>query len=201
MKNLSLIVNAVLVVAVIILFAMVIDLKKKVGSKSENEKTCTLPKGNKLPIAYVNIDSLLLNYTFAKESSEALIKHQESSRLTVNTQAQSLQGEMIEFQKKLQNNAFLSRERAEQEQARLQKKQQQLQELDQKLTQELLQEQQKTNSKMREVITKFMKEYNKKSKYQVIFSNTSNDNILYAEYGYDITKEVTKLLNEKYEKK
>jgi outer membrane protein len=201
MKNLSLIVNVVLAVAVVVLFVMVFDLKKSAVVKQDNPKIAPLPKDGKLPIAYVNIDSLLLNYKFAKESNESLIKKQESSRLTVNVQAQGLQKEMIEFQKKLQNNAFLSRERAEQEQTRLQKKQQELQQLDQKLSQQLMQEQQKMSSRLRDTINKFMKDYNRSNKYQMIISNTSNDNVLYAAKAYDITNEVTKQLNDRYEKK
>jgi len=158
-------------------------------------------RGGKLPIAYINIDSLLLNYTLAKESNESLIKKQEESRLTINSNARTLQTEMAEFQRKLENNAFLSRERAEQEQLRLQKKQQELQQLDGKLSQQLVQIQQKMSEELRDTINKFMKEYNKDKKYQMIISNTSNDNILYADKSYDITAEVTKILNERCKKK
>jgi len=176
------------------------------GGKT-NTATTPIVRGNdtigygKLPIAYINIDSLLLNYQFAKEANEALIKKQEDSRLTINTQARQLQTEMGEFQRKLENNAFLSRERAEQEQARLQKKQQELQELDGKLSQQLLQVQQKMSEGLRDTINAFMKEYNKDNKYELIISNTSSDNILYAAKGYDITEEVTKILNERCAKK
>ncbi len=200
MKNLSLIINAVLAIAVVILFVIVL------GGKT-NTATTPIVRGNdtigygKLPIAYINIDSLLLNYQFAKEANEALIKKQEDSRLTINTQARQLQSEMAEFQRKLENNAFLSRERAEQEQARLQRKQQELQELDGKLSQQLMQVQQKMSEGLRDTINAFMKEYNKDNKYELIISNTSSDNILYAAKGYDITEEVTKILNERCAKK
>jgi outer membrane protein len=192
--------NAILAIAVVVLFILVL------GNKSNNttrqiitgkDTVCT----GKLPIAYVNIDSLLLNYTFAKESNESLIKKQEDSRLTINTQARQLQSEMAEFQRKLENNAFLSRDRAQQEQLRLQKKQQDLQALDSKLSQQLVQVQQKMSEQLRDTINKFMKEFNKNHKYQLIISNTSNDNVLYADKGYDITAEVTKMLNERCAKK
>lgn len=200
MKNLSLILNAVLAVAVIILFWLVLGNKT-----SETGKKASTGKGvvsvGKLPIAYINIDSLLLNYQFAKDANEALTKRQEESRLTINTKARQLQTEMGEFQRKLENNAFLSRERAEQEQVRLQKKQQELQQMDGKLSQELMQVQQKMSESLRDTITKFIKEYNKDGKYEMILSNTSSDNVLWASKGYDITEEVTRMLNERCEKK
>jgi len=197
MKNLSLLTNAILAIAIVVLFVLVLS------NKSSNTSTRQVARGNdsliagKLPMAYVNIDSLLLNYQFAKDANESLIKRQENSRLTINSRAQQLQAEMGEFQKKLEANAFLSRERAEQEQARLLKKQQELQQLDGKLSQQLLQDQQKMSEELRDTINAFMKEYNKDKKYELIISNTSSDNVLYAAEGYDITAEVIKMLNER----
>ena len=188
--------NAILAIAVIVLFWLVLSNKSNETAKQIVSGKNSVTVG-KLPIAYVNIDSLLLNYQFAKDANESLIKKQEDSRLTVNTRARQLQAEMAEFQKKLENNAFLSRERAEQEQLRLQNKQKELQEMDGKLSQQLMQVQQKMSEELRDTINAFMKEYNKNNKYEMIISNTSSDNILYAAKGYDITKDVTKMLNER----
>lgn len=196
MKNLSLIMNAILAIAVIVLFWLVLTNKSNATDKQVVNGRSSITVG-KLPIAYVNVDSLLLNYQFAKDANESLIKKQEDSRLTVNTRARQLQVEMAEFQKKLENNAFLSRERAEQEQLRLQNKQKELQEMDGKLSQQLMQVQQKMSEELRDTINAFMKEYNKNNKYEMIISNTSSDNVLYAAKGYDITQEVTKILNER----
>ncbi len=196
MKNASLIINAILAVAVIILFWLVLSNKTNSNVKQLVTGKNAITKG-KLPIAYVNIDSLLLNYQFAKDANESLIKKQEDSRLTINTRARQLQTEMGEFQRKLENNAFLSRERAEQEQLRLQNKQKELQEMDGKLSQQLMQVQQKMSEQLRDTINVFMKEYNKDNKYEMIISNTSSDNILYASKGYDITEEVTNMLNKR----
>jgi outer membrane protein len=200
MNNISLIINAILAVAVIILFVLVLGKKSEKNTQTVVEGKTYVATTAKLPIAYINVDSLLSNYTFAKESNESLIKKQEDSRLTINTQARQLQAEMADFQRKLDNNAFLSRDRAEQEQVRLQKKQQALQELDGKLSQQLVQVQQKMSEQLRDTINKFLKEYNKTHNYQMIISNTANDNILYADKAYDITAEVTKLLNERVQK-
>ena len=197
MKNLSLIINAILAVAVVILFVLVLGNKSDSGIKQLTTGKDAVISG-KLPIAYVNIDSLLLHYQFAKDANESLIKKQEDSRVTINSKAVQLKGEMDEFQRKLNNNAFLSRDRAEQEHARLLKRQQELQELDGNLSKQLVQVQQKMSEQLRDTINVFMKQFNKDHKYQMIISNTSSDNVLYAEKGYDITAEVTKQLNERY---
>ena len=201
MKNLSLIFNAILAVAVIILFVLVFKNNKSNSENILSDKGSNAIALGKLPIAYVNVDSLLLHYKFAKESNESLIKKQEDSRMRINLMARQLQGEMSDFQRKLENNAFLSRDRAQQEQTRLQKKQQDLQELDGNLSKQLVQVQQKMSEQLRDTINEFMKQFNKNRKYQLIISNTSSDNILYADKAYDITAEVTKLLNERYKSK
>jgi outer membrane protein len=200
MKNVSIIINAIMAVAIVILFVLVLTNKSNPITKQLTTGKDVAISG-KLPIAYINIDSLLLHYQFAKDANESLIKKQEDSRLTINTKARQLQVEMAEFQHKLENNAFLSRDRAEQEQTRLQKKQQDLQALDGDLSKQLVQIQQKMSEQLRDTINAFMKQFNKDHKYQIILSNTSSDNILYAEKGYDITAEVTKLLNERFARK
>ncbi|MDD2286578.1 MAG: OmpH family outer membrane protein [Paludibacter sp.] len=200
MKNILLVLNSILVVAVIVLFVLVLGNKNHNsvnGKLSGKDSTVSVH----LPIAYVNIDSLLLNYQFAKESNESLMKKQEDSRLDLNMKARQLQNEMAEFQRKLENNAFLSRERAEQEQNRLMRKEQDLQQLNAKLSQELMDVQQKVSEELRDSINSFLKEYNKDKKYELILSNTSSDNILLSNDIYDITKEVTEALNKRYSKK
>ncbi|HBJ76360.1 MAG TPA: hypothetical protein DDY68_00370, partial [Porphyromonadaceae bacterium] len=95
-------------------------------------------------------------------------------------------------------NAFLSRERAESEQNRLLKAQQDLQELTNKYTAELAQKQQEMNTKLTQKVMAFIQEFNKEKGYNFIFSNTMNDNILFAEKGADITEELLLGLNEAY---
>ena len=202
MKNLSLILNGILAIAVIVLFVKVFSETSK-GSSTHSSAAHDSICNGVLPIAYINVDSLLLNYNFAKEANESLISKQEESRLNINTKARQLQTEMGEFQRKLEANAFLSRDRAEQEQARLLKRQQDLQQLDGQLSQQLMQVQQKMSEQLRDTIESFLETYNKSGKYEYILSNTSKDNILYANKnkGYDITAEITDLLNKRYANK
>ncbi|MDY3070003.1 MAG: OmpH family outer membrane protein [Parabacteroides sp.] len=196
MKNINYVVNGVLAVAVIILFVMQFSGKnetKTVKSISSGET----PNGT-MPVAYVNVDSLLENYNYAKDLNEIILKKSENSRASVNQKANSLRTEMQEFQRKIENNAFLTRERAEQEQQRLLQKQQELQELDARLSQELLTEQQKLNEQLRDTVVAQLKVYNKDKGYHIIYSNTMGDNILYAQDGYDITAELLEYLNKNY---
>ena len=178
-----------------------------VACSNQKTDTATAPEAAKLdgqslmPIAVVNVDSILSQYTFAKESNEKLIKKQEDSRVNINTKARQLQNEMVDFQRKLENNAFLSRERAEQESRRLQQKEADLQQLDRQLSQELVTEQQKLSTQLRDSINAAIKALNKDNKYHLVLStNSLNDNILYSAPEYDITDDVIEYLNTNYSK-
>ena len=83
----------------------------------------------RLPIAYINVDSLLVNYDFAKDLNEELIKQTEDARASINGKAQALDKEVQEFQRKIQTNAFLSEDRAKSEANRLQSKKEELDQL------------------------------------------------------------------------
>ena len=178
-----------------------------VACSNQKTDTATAPEAAKLdgqslmPIAVVNVGSILSQYTFAKESNEKLIKKQEDSRVNINTKARQLQNEMVDFQRKLENNAFLSRERAEQESRRLQQKEADLQQLDRQLSQELVTEQQKLSTQLRDSINAAIKALNKDNKYHLVLStNSLNDNILYSAPEYDITGDVIEYLNTNYSK-
>lgn len=193
MKNINYVINGVLAVAVIILFVMQFSNKK--DSPSAKTFAQSDDPVNVLPVAYVNLDSLLLNYNYAKDLYETQIRNQENARLTVTQQMRALEKDVQEFQRKAENNAFLSRERAQQEEQRIVKKQQELQELNDRLTNELLQEQQRTDEILRDTLISQLKVYNYDKKYQVILNGGS---LLLADDVYDITTEVVEVLNKNY---
>ena len=195
MNKIQISVNVILVAAVATLFVLF-----STNSKAETS-VVEVAKSEKLPIAYLNTDSLLVNYLFAQDANEKLMKKQEDARLKLNTKLRTFQNEVADFQRKLENNAFLTRERAEQAQQALVKKEQELQELEAKLTEDIMLENQKLNAQLADTLTKFLDEYNADGRYHMILSNTAKDNVLFAIPGYDITEEVTKVLNARYIKK
>ena len=195
MNKVQILVNVVLVAAVAALFVIVLGGKKKCDAPA-----VAVAQSEVMPIAYLNVDSLLVNYTFAQDASDRLMSKQEDARLKLNTKARTLQNEMADFQRKLENNAFLSRERAEKEQQRLVKKQQELQELEAKLTEDIMLENQKLNMQLADTLNNFLKEFNADGRYHVILSNSAKDNVLMAAEQYDITAEVVDALNARYKK-
>jgi outer membrane protein len=151
-----------------------------------------------LKMAYVDVDTLLAKYNFCVDLNEAMVRKEENIRMTLNQKATALEKDQQEFQKKYENNAFISQDRAQQEYNRLMKAQQDLQALSNKLTNELANETTKNNLQLRDSISTFIKEYNKTKGYNVIFSNTGFDNLLYADPSMNITNEIVDGLNARY---
>lgn len=173
-------------------------------AETANAEHCNvkIEEGCRLPIAVINVDTLLSSYDLALEENERLMRKQEDIRLDLNQRANSLQNEMIDFQKKLENQAFLSRERAEAEQRRLMKKEQDLQLLSQEKEQEYMIEQQQVGMQVQDSINSVIRALNATGKYHLVISTSAlNNNVLFAAPEYDITQEAIEMLNECYNKK
>jgi outer membrane protein len=155
---------------------------------------------SEMPIAYINTDSLLLNYEYAKKISEELLSQEESSRAELNQKGRVFQQEVADFQRKVQNNGFLSMDRAQKEQDRLAKQEQQLLERQQQLNEELLRKQQSFNMELRDTLIGFLDEW-AKDKYKLVLANQMYDNVLYSAPGIDVTQEVIDALNARYNAK
>ena len=152
-----------------------------------------------MKIAYVEVDSLMTQYEFCKEFTLILQKKSNNARNTLNQKGQALQSAMANFQQKLNNNGFTSREQAESQQAAIQRQQQSLQELQARLENELAQETQKYNDALRDSLMHFLSDYNKDKKYDLILTK-QGDNILYAAPRFDVTNDIINGLNKRYKK-
>lgn len=205
MKNVSYVINGTIATAVIVFSVLFFSSCKETGAGTANSgDTATSESGEflgaTLPIAYVNIDSLLVNYEYAKDVNERLTKKMEDIRVTINQKTKKLEKDGADFQHKMQNNAFLSQERAEQEYNRLQKQQAELEQTAQRLQNEWAMEQHKENMQIADSVRAVVKKYNEVGKYQMVFNMRELDNIILANPTYDITQPVLTLLNSRYSK-
>lgn len=200
MKNLSLILNAILIVAVGVLFVMQFTCKNSCsgGDSKKNAKKDSLLANVNDDIAYINVDSLLGNYNFYEELEARLLEKQKSMESDLNKKMAAFEKEANEFQKKVQNNSFLSQESAQRQQEELMQKQQNLYKLRDDLTLELQKEGQNLELQLLDTVTNFLKEFNKDRKYRYIMNSAS---FLYGNEGLDITDTIASLLNGRYQSK
>ena len=153
-----------------------------------------------IKIAYVEVDSLMTQYDFAKEYSMTLKKMSDNARNTLTQKGNVLQTEVNSFQQKLNNNGFTSREQAVSQQAAIERQQRDLQELQARLENEFANEIAKFNEALRDSLQSYLKEYNKSHQFSMILTK-QGDNILMADKQFNITSDVINDMNKLYRKR
>ncbi|MDX1943134.1 MAG: OmpH family outer membrane protein [Saprospiraceae bacterium] len=191
MKNISLVLNIILLIAVAVLYGIVLSGKK---SQTANSGTSQTASGEALKIAYVNADSLLTNYTAFKTQSEALAKKEKDADASLQAKGRAFEKEMQQAQQKVQQGLLAPNE-IEKEQQRLGLKQQQLLAEREQVSRALLEEGQKLNEALQKDLLEKLKTLKEQEGYDFIFSYAAGGQILSVNDSLDITKKVLELLN------
>ena len=145
--------------------------------------------------AYVDTSKLMIEYTEAKDiEAKYKVKSEEMGR-ELEAEIAKFKAEAAGFQKNAQMNGQAW---AQQKGAELQKREQQLQYAQQSIAQQLQQESGVEIDSVVSGVKKFIKTYGKEKGYAYIYGTGDAASVLYAEDKYDITKEIIKLLNDKY---
>jgi len=191
MKN-STIVNIVLALAVAGLYIIYFT-----GNKKDKSTQADMGKGNDKPltIAYVKMDSMLFTYELAKKLNNEFASKREDFKKEYTEKRIKFERDAASFQEKVQRGGFLTEDRARQEQERLGAVQQEVQKLDYDLTQKLSEMQEQIKQQIVDSISSFLKNYNETKRYDVILNSAS---MLEGSPQYNITKEVTQGLNDRY---
>lgn len=188
MKNLSLILNVVLIVAVGALYVM-----KFSSSNAETKSTQENKRENAdYSVVYINADSLLVNYDFFNEIQAQLQEKGTKLDQEYQNRAQGLQREVNDYQKNV-NNLTIGQAKALEED--LIKKQQNLRLYQENLSQQLMKEEAKLNKELYDKVTNYLKEYCSENNIDLVVKYNQGSDVLYANDGMDITKQVIEGLN------
>ncbi len=195
MKNISIILNAILIVAVGVLFYLHFSSSKPAEKAKSNKK---VEVAESALVAYVNIDSLTKNYKFFEDLRELLIQKQQNSELSLNRKAAAYEQEAMDFQEKIQKHLITQRQ-AEEMQQKLLSKQQTILKLRETLGMQLAQDEAAMNKQLHDSINSFLAEYNQDGRFKLILSISMGQNLLYGDESLDITEEVISGLNQRYQ--
>jgi outer membrane protein len=206
MNKISLALNAVLLIAVAILFFLYFSLNSKLSPSSEG----TSEAGKKTPklitdpsklanakIAYINIDSLNSKYQFITDKSQEINKRQMALENTLNSMYGKFQQEVADLQQAAQAG-LRSETELKKEEERLQIKQQDIANKEKQL-QALGEEVANTQANMLRSVSIFIEKYND-NKFDYILAYTSNNisSVLFAKSELEITNEIVDGLNKEY---
>ena len=192
MKNLSLILNIVLLVAVVFLYVLHFSSPAKVEGKSSSSDTSSV----NLKLAYINSDSVLAHYEYLMVHREQLEAKSRKMDQDLRNRSAGLEKEITAYKRNV-SSMTLGQVRAVEED--LGKKQQNLQMYQQSLQQQLMQDEAKLNRELYDRITTFLKGYGKEKGLQVVLKFDPTSDVLYGRESLDITQDVIVGLNSAYE--
>ncbi len=199
MKNISIVINGVLAVAVALLFVLHFNQGKKTNSSIAGENINpekNIPEGE-MKIAYVYIDSLLTHYKMAQDMSTQLLKRKENLENELSTKGKALEKDISDYQYKVQKGLITSWDAAEQEK-KLTEQQQVFVNLQTDMQNRLMKEEQDANLKVHNSVIEVIEEYNLSKGYKLIFSHAFGGVLLYAEDYMNITSDILAKLNSAY---
>jgi outer membrane protein len=188
--NISLALNAILIIAVIYLFT-------QLGDKPAATPATQVSGGSTdktLEIVYIDVDTLLQNYTEFRERQESLAARQQEASQRISGRMKALEKEFMEVQAKVQQGLLAPNQIAEQEQ-RLGKKQQSLVAEQERLSQTLGAEQQELSERFRDRLVSLMDSLRDQRGYDYILQYGQGSGVLGARDSFNITAEVLEILN------
>lgn len=189
-NNTSLIWNVVLSLAVAVLFFLHFSNKSSdTGAAADG----AVVAGRRT--VYVQVDSLLKNYDFFKDTRKELENKNFQLENELTTKGRSLQNEVAFFQQKAQT---MTPEQARSTEAQLMKKQQDLMAYRDQSAQALGQEEAKKNEELYKNIRAYIEKYNKENGYEYVLGYSLGGGILFANPSLDVTQKIIDGLNKEY---
>ncbi len=188
MKNLSTILNIVLLVAVVVLFVLQF-------SKPSASPATSVAASGPAQIAYINADTVLKYYDFLKEEQKKFDARGQKIEQDLKTRATALQAEIDSYKNNYGNMTIGQAKAVEEDLAR---KNQNFEMNREKVTQELMVEQDNLNRQLYDRITKFLKVFGQQQGLQMVLKYNTQSDVLFAADALDVTQAVIKGLNEEY---
>ncbi len=187
MKQASLILNGILIIAVAFLYY-------KVFSNPETTHTPLSVKASQSKIVFVNSDSLMDSYSLFKEMSAGMEKKRDSLDRLLTARGTSLENEIKTYQ---ESAAGISDGERQLREESLMRKQQSLMADRENLLDKLKAEESDLTDSIHSDLMRYLKTYNKNQQYDFILGYSRGGGILFANDSLDVTKQVVEGLNKK----
>ncbi|MFN8253955.1 MAG: OmpH family outer membrane protein [Ferruginibacter sp.] len=196
MKNLSVVLNIVLLAAVGFLYYLKFsgkDTKKTAGSPVAAKAGDSIAADIK--VAYVDLDSLNEKIVYFKQKRKEIEQQQRNNEAEINNDLRMLEAKQNSF---IQKNPNPTPDEVQQIRAQLAQDQQGIEAKRQKYTQSLNQQNFEMVEKIRKELKDFFAEYNREKKFHYILTTSADlDYIIYKDSTLNITNDVIKGMNEK----
>lgn len=196
MKNAAVILNAVLLVAVAVLFYLHFSGNKKNSDAVVKGSTRNDTSSSGFKIAYFEMDSITNSFAMIKDVKNELSKEEDKMNSEM-TRLQKMYNDKLGYYQKQGEMSQVQSEAASREMMALQERiRNEKQNLDQKYQDTYMRKMQEVKTKIED----YLKEYNKTKGFTYIIAYEPGF-IYYRDTTYNVTDDLLKGLNEQYSKK
>ncbi len=197
-----LILNVILLIGLAILYASFFTNNKKAKETEsitkQSVQTKATPGNEAITIAYINSDTLIANYQYAKDLEKELQALKTNLEKNFESQVRSVQND---YENYLKTGASLTLSEQKKKEESFKQRQQDLGKMQESMMMQIQQKQLTENTKLVNAIYAFIKNYNEKNgKFTVILKKSFIESpVLYIDENLDLTKEILEGLNKEYE--
>ncbi|HTH82782.1 MAG TPA: OmpH family outer membrane protein [Mucilaginibacter sp.] len=167
-------------------------------SASAPTTAASSPSDNKETTVYINSDTLLSKYDYAKDMSKRLGDKGKAAQADLATKGQAFQREVADYQKEV---ATLPADKRQATEQRLQREKQELDQYQQNASAQFQNEQGTETGKLYDKLSDFAKTYAKEKGYKLVLTySKAAPGVLFVDPSLDVTADVLKRMNEAYAK-
>lgn len=200
MQKISIALNAVLLIAVGVLFYMVFSMKKQIagayGSSDSLAVAVPLPKAEGKTM-YVNIDSLEAKYDYFIKIKAQLEKLAKSNQAEIKGMYDNFQKTYQKYQQQMESQN-MTQEQYQEAQMTLAQMEKTIRDKEELISANYAKEAEKLNNQFLKNIEAYLKKKSQEHNYSYVLPYTKGVNLLYANDSLDITKQVVSGLNAEY---
>ena len=195
MKNTSLIISVISLVAVVVFGVLTLTKGgKQAEPATEGAATEAAQKGD---IVYLDLDRILMEYDMANDLRSVVETKIQNIQAEVNRRGQKLEKEVIAYQEKIQKG-LMTRSVAEAQGQKLQQQEIDFNNYAAQKQQEINEEQVVMMNQLGDAIQTYINKFNEEKQYAMILTNSGGAPVITADPNLDVTDAILAGLNEEY---
>ena len=196
MKNTSLILSVISLVAVVV-FGVLTLTGKKACNAEVTEGEAAVTEAGRGAIVYIDLDRILMDYDMANDLRSVVETKVQNIQAEVNRRGKKLENDVKSFQEKI-DKGLMTRSVAEVQGQKLQQQELEFNNYAAQKQQEIQEEQVVMMNQLGDAIQTFLDKYNAEKHYAMIITNSGGAPVITADANLDITEDVLAGLNEEY---
>ena len=194
MKNTSLILSVISLVAVAVFGVLTLTSKGAAAEAAEGEATEVAAKGD---IVYIDLDRILMEFDMANDLRSVVETKIQNIQAEINRRGKKLENDVKSFQEKL-DKGLMTRSVAEVQSQKLQQQELEFNNYAAQKQQEINEEQVVMMNQLGDAIQTYLNKFNEEKQYEMILTNSGGAPVIVADPALDVTETVLAGLNEEY---